>query len=720
MLKAVSIVTCLGIILIYFLLITIIYPYVCWIKHRPSDDDDYNYLSPPTAMIINKKSTKFCFIKNQLNLMPMPSKIILLNKSKKIRIPSIIRIESKRSLPFLIVKSHKSASFILTIDYQLDMNNNSYPYLGIDESYQLNITSNNRAFLYAKTYVGIIRGLSTFQQLQYHDKVSIPLVIFDKPQFIWRGLMLDVARHFISISIIKQTINLMQLVKMNVLHLHLSDDQGFRLESKRFPRLHDSHEFYSQSDMQNLIEYARQRAIRIVPEFDMPAHTTSWFIGYPYLASKKNSSYELEKSWGIKTATMDVTRQSTYDFLDKFFSEMIQLFPDKYFHIGGDECEPYEWMQSEQIQKFLKEERLYDHQSLQAYFTRRVEKLLKKYNRIMMGWDEISTSNLSHQSVIQSWRDKSSLIDAVHRGYHAILSHGFYLDHMASAEYHYNNDLKIDIVLNKTEQKRILGGEACLWTEYINSHMVHSRTWPRTAAIAERLWSSTYDTIDCMYDRLAIMDKHFFHPNNEQYLKDLSTLTSNITALKLLADLCEPLGLQGRDRSRNYTSQTLLNRFVDILKPESEQTRQLIKTKNITLLYLTFISWKTNILNIHSNDTDILQLSQNLVQLSEIGMRLLKLLSQNQQRQIVSSRWYYYQIYILNTLEYQVPEIRLAGVRVIRNLLEQFDPCSFDLINLSLILCFPIIVIFAQRLGFVRRRILVPCLNSFYSCCGRC
>src|SRR5262249_48889385 len=158
-----------------------------------------------------------------------------------------------------------------------------------------------------------------------------------------------------------------------------------------------------------------------------------------------------------------------------------------------------------------------------------------------MGWDEISTSNLSYKSVIQSWRNKASLIEAVQRGYRAVLSNGFYLDHMSSAEYHYNNDLQFDMILGEIEQKRILGGEACLWTEYINSKMVHSRIWPRTAAIAERLWSSGYDQIECMYDRLAVMDKYFFHPNNEQYMKDLSTLSSNVNALKILADVCEPL-----------------------------------------------------------------------------------------------------------------------------------------------------------------------------------
>jgi hexosaminidase len=168
---------------------------------------------------------------------------------------------------------------------------------------------------------------------------------------------------------------------MNILHLHLSDDQAFRLESKHFPLLHDSYQFYSQTDMRDLIEYARQRAIRIVPEFDMPAHTAAWFVGYPYLASSEQSSYQVEKTWGVQNATMDVTRQSTYDFLDKFFSEITQLFPDQYVHIGGDECVPYEWMQSERIQQFMKNQQLNGHEDLQAYFTRRVETILNKYNR---------------------------------------------------------------------------------------------------------------------------------------------------------------------------------------------------------------------------------------------------------------------------------------------------------------------------------------------------
>jgi len=338
----------------------------------------------------------------------------------------------------------------------------------------------------------------------------------------------------------------------------------------------------------------------------------------------------------------------------------------------------------------------------------------------MVGWDEISIFNLSRKSIIQSWRDKSSLVNAIQQGSHGILSHGFYLDHMASAGYHYINDLEVDLVLNQTEQKRFLGGEACLWTEYISSNMVHSRLWPRTAAIAERLWSSKIDQIACMYDRLDRIDRNFFHPNDQLYIKLLSTLSSNPIALKVLADFCEPLGLQGRDRNRNYTTETPLNRFVDILKPESNEIRRLIKSTNISLLYSTFVLWKKNYLNISSNDTDILQLSENLFRLGEIGLRLLKLFDKNHQRQIISSRWFYYQHYILDTLEYQVPEIRLAGVRILRDLFKQFDPCSFDLINLILILFFPITVIIVQRASFIRRRLLLPCLNFCYYYCARC
>lgn len=331
-----------------------------------------------------------------------------------------------------------------------------------------------------------------------------------------------------------------------------------------------------------------------------------------------------------------------------------------------------------------------------------------------MGWDEISDSDLSRTTMIQSWRDKYSLINAAAQGFRGILSHGFYLDHMSSAAFYYNNDLQFDTLGDRERQQRVLGGEACLWTEYISARMVPSRTWPRAAAIAERLWSWKIDEIDCMYQRLTHLNRQFFHPNDHDYLKGLESLASDANALRRLADLCEPLGLQGRDRRRNYTSKTPLNRFVDILRPESEEVRRLTTPLNLTLLHKTFLSWKKSELDLLVNNSAIIQLADNLVHLADLGLHLLTMFDAKTPRPIVSSRWYNYHSAMLDRIEYQVPEIRLAGVRVVRQLLKQVAPCSFDLVNLSLLLCFPLMVIIAQRVPWIRRRLLLPSLNLCY------
>jgi len=381
MLKAITTVTCLTIVFLYCFLLILTYPYVCWIKYRPSDV--LSNFEPSSDALLVPQFRRICSKNSQINLMPVPSNILFSTRTKFIRLPSKIQIQTKSSYSFPVSFISLNASFILSIDFPSDIEpNHFYPELAIDESYQLNITSSHRASLTAQTYAGIIRGLSTFEQLQNEDQLPIPLSIFDRPRFPWRGLMLDVSRHFIPYEILLQTVDYMQLVKLNVLHLHLSDDQAFRFQSKEYPNLHDSHQFYTQIQMKNLVEYARIRAIRVVPEFDVPAHTGSWFVGYPQLASTGKDSYELIQTWGVHNATMDVTREEIYDFLEKFFFEVTQIFPDEYFHIGGDECVPYEWMESEHIRKFIDENKLVDHQGLQGYFTKRIEKILTKLNRM--------------------------------------------------------------------------------------------------------------------------------------------------------------------------------------------------------------------------------------------------------------------------------------------------------------------------------------------------
>jgi hexosaminidase len=379
MLKAVVTVTSLGLLIIYVLLLTIAYPRVCWLKHRPTDIETFTARSH--THLHRQRPASSCSAVSRLNLMPMPSTVQMINTTNLVQLPSQIRIESKRVLPQSMLSSSQDASFTLVVDFSASSDEHVYPELGIDESYQLNITSGQHASLFARTSVGIVRGLATFVQLQHQSNIPVPLFISDRPQFPWRGLMVDVARHFIPMSVIRRLIDDMQYVKMNVLHLHLSDDQGFRLESRVHPRLHDPHDFYSQADMRLLVEYARQRAIRIVPEFDVPAHTTSWFVGYPSLAAARKPLFQVEQNWGVMNGTMDVTLETTYDFLDRFFRELVDLFPDAFVHIGGDECQPNEWLESASIRKFIQDKQMNNHHGLQAYFNERIEKMLNKYNR---------------------------------------------------------------------------------------------------------------------------------------------------------------------------------------------------------------------------------------------------------------------------------------------------------------------------------------------------
>ena len=222
-----------------------------------------------------------------------------------------------------------------------------YPRLGEDESYVLDI-SPEHAQLTAPTVTGALRGMETFVQLIGRDFEAPAVHIEDHPRFPWRGLMLDVSRHWMPAEVVKRNLDGMAAVKLNVFHWHLSDDQGFRVESKRFPKLQQfgsDGNFYTQQQVREVVEYARDRGIRVIPEFDIPGHTTSWFVGYPELASAPGP-FRIERTWGIFQPTINPAGEETYRFLDEFVGEMAALFPDPFFHIGGDEVDETEWKQS--------------------------------------------------------------------------------------------------------------------------------------------------------------------------------------------------------------------------------------------------------------------------------------------------------------------------------------------------------------------------------------
>ncbi|MGA7402412.1 MAG: family 20 glycosylhydrolase, partial [Candidatus Sulfotelmatobacter sp.] len=379
-----------------------------------------------------------------------------------------------------------------------------------DESYSLEVAASG-AHLYAATVVGAMRGLETLQQLVQSDATSyfVPAVsIRDTPRFRWRGLMIDCGRHFMPLDVIKRSLDGMAAVKLNVFHWHLSEDQGFRIESRAFPKLTEMGSdglFYTQEQAREIVAYARDRGIRVVPEFDIPGHTSAWFVGYPDLASAPGP-FHIEREFGVFDPVMDPTRESTYKFLDTFIAEMAAIFPDHFMHIGGDENNGVEWKANPRIQTFMREHNLKDTAALQNYFNQRLLKILEKHGKHMIGWDEILTPDLPKDIVVQSWRGFDSLASGAKNGYKSILSAGYYLNLMDSAETHYMVDpLPQGNDLSPEQQERILGGETCMWTEQTTPLDIDSRIWPRAAAIAERFWSPRdVNNVDDMYRRLDV------------------------------------------------------------------------------------------------------------------------------------------------------------------------------------------------------------------------
>ncbi len=254
---------------------------------------------------------------------------------------------------------------------------------------------------------------------------------------------------------------------------------------------------------------------------------------------------------------------------------MAALFPDRFFHIGGDEVDDTQWKNSASIQKFARDHHLADSKALHGYFNGRVQALLKKNGKTMIGWDEIFGADLDHDAVIQSWRGGASLAEAANKGYRGILSFGYYLDHLKPASEHYRAD---PLGIAPDETARILGGEACMWSEYVNQETVDSRIWPRAAAIAERLWSPREVTdIDSMYRRLesvsSLLDwTGVEHRSNYQRMLDR---LGDGEPLRILADASEASGIEVRQKARQYTSLVPLNRLVDAIPPESQSVRLL-------------------------------------------------------------------------------------------------------------------------------------------------
>ena len=448
-----------------------------------------------------------------------------------------------------------------------------------DESYSLTVTP-QLVTLKAATVVGAFHGMETLLQLVQlkENAATIPAVsIEDTPRFQWRGLMIDVSRHFEPVKQIERTLDGMAMVKMNVFHWHLSDDQGFRAESKLYPKLTglgSNGEFYTQEQMREVVEYARARGIRVVPEFDIPGHTVSWMVAYPQIASSKGP-FHLPDVAGIHDEALDPTREGTYVFLNRFIGEMTKIFPDAYFHIGGDEVNGEVWTSNPRIALFMKRKGFEKPSQLQTYFSQRVVRIVEKHGKKPIGWDEVLVPGLPKNVLVQSWRGVDSLAAGAQQGYRGILSAPYYLDGMKSNETHYLADpIPADTTLTAEQQKLILGGEVCMWAEQLQERTIDSRIWPRTAVMAERFWSPQSDRdVVSMYQRLPRVSielelaglKHMTGP--AMMRRSISGMI-NPTALTTLAGVLEPVSFGERYDTQHTDGHTPLDRLVDTVVPD--------------------------------------------------------------------------------------------------------------------------------------------------------
>jgi len=404
-----------------------------------------------------------------------------------------------------------------------------------NESYLLNVTK-NEILIRAKTPNGIFYGITTLLQLLPPESLSneprmkrssykVPCVeIVDEPRFVYRGMHLDVSRHFFPIEFVKKYIDLLAFYKMNTFHWHLTDDQGWRIEIKKYPtlttlgatrkgtqvaKLDQTDDqpyggFYTQDEIRQVVAYAAQRYVTVIPEIEMPGHSIAALTAYPYL-SCKGGSFDVRTSWGVADDVFCAGNDSTFTFLEDVLTEVVDLFPSAYIHIGGDEVPKTRWEGCPKCQARITGNNLKDEAELQSYFIHRIENFLTSKGRKLIGWDEILEGGLAPSATVMSWRGMDGGIQAARQKHYAIMTPGShcYFDHYQADPAHEPLAIGGFTTLNKVysfepvpteltpeEAKYILGAQSNLWTEYIpSSEHAEYMAYPRALALAEVNWT---------------------------------------------------------------------------------------------------------------------------------------------------------------------------------------------------------------------------------------
>ena len=515
------------------------------------------------------------YSQSKIAIIPQPVKMI--QSSGSFILPSIIVIQAdpspelKQAISGLI--NHltiptgcTSTTTGAVVTMKLSLNKTQESQLG-DEGYHLLVTP-KQVSITANKPAGISYGIETFLQLlpkeiENTSKVSnvswqSPCVdIIDYPRFAWRGLMLDVSRHFFTKQQVKNYIDQMKRYKYNLLHLHLTDDQGWRIEIKSFPRLtsvgslrvhkegyfgtfslptpdkpRTEGGFYTQDDIRELVQYAKDRFVNIMPEIDVPAHSLAAVASYPelsctpgaekYLVSSgeaRRRRDSIQPAAGPVDNTLCPANERVYEFLDKVFTEVAALFPFEYIHMGGDEANKRWWEQSDAVKALMKKEGLKNQEEVQSYFVKRVEKIIESKGKKLMGWDEILEGGLAPNAAVMSWRNMKGGAVASKMAHNVVMSpvQFAYFDYMQAdqiiepkvyATLRLKTTYQFDPVPDSADEKFIKGGQANIWTEQIyNERHLEYMTWPRALGIAESLWSPKQNKN--WPDFVSRVEKHF-------------------------------------------------------------------------------------------------------------------------------------------------------------------------------------------------------------------
>ncbi len=554
-------------------------------------------------------------------LLPLPTRAVL--QDKRVLLPRAVRCEGpdaarvERAARRLVAASTGAAERTISVRWE---HASATPQSDENERYTL-VADGSGVVIEAQSIWGALHGLTTLAQLVSPAGICL-CNIEDGPRFAWRGLMLDPARRFLPIPVLERVIDGMAHLKMNVLHLHLSDDQGFVFQSRLFPKLAGP-EHYTQAELGALVGYAADRGVRLVPELDMPGHVTSWLAAYPEWGAGKT---ETTQRFGVHPACLNPADESVYAAIDGLLAEVTEVFPDEYVHIGGDEVHPGWWREHAGVQAFMAEQGLPDVAALQAYFNRRVADSLASRGRKVIGWDEVLHQNMPDKLLVQSWRGATARDRALDAGHDCVVSEGYYLDLFYPGDVHGKFDptasqaelVRLEDALltdprfehvaagmrwthawralpsiipattssdpNRSSPSRgkVIGGEACLWGELVDRDCLPGRLWSRLPAIAERLWSAHPETDDPIKLRTRYPD--FVRSELVHQQRRLAAIMANDPALEVI-QLCEPVkwyarllgevALEARIRgsempqARPYTKQSRLDRAVDYLLPES-------------------------------------------------------------------------------------------------------------------------------------------------------